>query len=98
MGNNTSEVNDSLKAQAGGEGGPELYKYVNVQGTGLLISLMKTAAVTKDYTEIDDIIQNIVSKYLYNDGKGKDIPISELVLRRTNGVAPTAVPGRVRLD
>lgn len=92
MGNSASEVNDSLKAQAGGEGGPELYKYVNVSGTGQLISLMKTADVTKDFAEIDDIIKNIVSKYLYNDGRGQDVPISDIVLRRTNGKVPTAVP------
>lgn len=92
MGNNVSEVNDSLKAQAGGAGGPALYKYVDVQGTGLLISLMRTADVTKDYTEFDDIVKNVVSKYLYNDGKGKEVPIQELVLRRTNGVVPTAEP------
>lgn len=94
MGNNTSEVNDSLKAQAGGAGGPELYTYANVSGGGLLIDLMKTADITKDYTEIDEIIRTKVSKFLYNDGKGQDVPISELVLRRTNGKAPTAVPGK----
>ena len=73
MGNNTSDVNDSLKAQAGGEGGPELYKYVNVSGGGKLITLMKQADVTKDYAEIDNIIRNEIVKYLYNNGQGDNV-------------------------
>ncbi len=36
MGNTTSDVNDSLKAQADSENGPDLYKIVNVNGSGEL--------------------------------------------------------------
>ncbi len=73
MGNNVSEVNDSLKAQAGGEGGPELYKYVDVKGGGLLIKLMKVADVTKDYAEFDEILTAVIATYLYEGGKGKEV-------------------------
>ena len=73
MGNNVSEVNDSLKAQAGGAGGPELYKYVNVSGTGELVALMRKADIDKDYTKFDEIVKNVISTYLYNDGKGADV-------------------------
>jgi len=83
MGNNVSEVNDSLKAQAGG-GGPELYKYVNVSGTGILIELMKKADIDKDYTKFDDIVKNIVSKYLYNEGKGQDVWIFFVIRFKLN--------------
>jgi hypothetical protein len=73
MGNNVSEVNDSLKAQAGGEGGPELYKYVDVKGGGLLIKLMKVADVTKDYAEFDEILTAVIATYLYEGGQGMEV-------------------------
>lgn len=73
MGNTTSDVNDSLKAQADSENGPEIYKLVNVSGGGELTRLMKLAMQTKDFTEVDDLIKTEVIKYLYNDGKGEKV-------------------------
>lgn len=71
MGNTTSDVNDSLKAQADSEHGPELYKLANVNGGGILASMMKSAHIAKDYTEIDNFIQTEVKNYLYNNGQGE---------------------------
>ncbi len=73
MGNNQSDVNDSLKAQAGGEGGPEIYKYINVAGGGKLITLIKAAEQNKDYTELDNFIKTDVVNYLYNNGQGENV-------------------------
>jgi hypothetical protein len=73
MGNQASEVNDSLKAQAGGEGGPEVYKWVGMSSEGELVRLMKIAVQTKDYTPVDDFIRNVVVQSLYNNGEGEHV-------------------------
>lgn len=73
MGNTTSDVNDNLKAQADSEHGPELYKLMNVNDGGILTNMMKQALKSKDYTELDDFIQNEVVKYLYNEGNGENV-------------------------
>ena len=73
MGNTTSDVNDSLKAQADSENGPEVYRLINVGGTGKLATLMKTAAQNKNYSEVDSFIETEVIKYLYNEGKGAQV-------------------------
>jgi hypothetical protein len=73
MGNTTSDVNDSLKAQADSENGPEIYKLVNVNAGGILAQLMKKAIQSKNYTEIDAFIKTEVVKYLYNGGNGADV-------------------------
>jgi hypothetical protein len=73
MGNTTSDVNDSLKAQADSENGPELYKLVNVSGCGELARLMKHAVQNKNYRVIDQFIRAEVPKYLYNEGKGEQV-------------------------
>lgn len=70
MGNSESEVNDSLKAQAGGAGGPELYKWIAVGGGGIIFNAMRDAMQSKDFSEVDSLIQNEMPKYLYNDGEG----------------------------
>ena len=73
MGNTTSDVNDSLKAQADSENGPELYKIANVNGGGELVRLMKTAITIKNYSEVDNFIRTEVIKYLYNNGLGEEV-------------------------
>ena len=70
MGNSESEVDNSLKAQAGGAGSPELYKWIAVGGGGIIFDAMKEAMLTKDFSEVDSLIQNEIPKYLYNDGEG----------------------------
>jgi len=73
MGNTSSDVNDSLKAQADSENGPEIYKLVNVNAGGILAQMMKKAIQTKNYKEIDEFIKTEVVKYLYNEGNGADV-------------------------
>ncbi len=73
MGNTTSDVNDSLKAQADSENGPELYKIVNVSGGGELARLMKQAVQARNYRKVDQFIRTEVVKYLYNEGKGEHV-------------------------
>ena len=73
MGNTTSDVNDSLKAQADSENGPELYKLANVNGSGILATLMKNSLKNKDFTELDNFIRTEVVKFLYNKGEGENV-------------------------
>jgi hypothetical protein len=75
MGNTTSDVNDSLKAQADSENGPDVYKLVNVSGGGELARLMKIATANKNYTELDNYIKTEIPKFLYNEGKGEKVNI-----------------------
>lgn len=73
MGNTTSDVNDSIKAQADSVNGPDLYKLVNVNDGGELARLMKVAVTTKNYSDVDNLIRTEVVKYLYNEGKGEHV-------------------------
>jgi hypothetical protein len=56
--------------------------YCVVIGGGLLVDMMKRAAQTKQYAELDHAIKTKVEPYLYNKGQGRLIPISRLVLLR----------------
>lgn len=51
-------------------------------GGGLLVELMKQAAQTKQFAELDHAIKTKVEPFLYNKGAGKKIPIWKLVLLR----------------
>ena len=85
MGNSISDVNDSLKAQAGGTGGPELYKLVSMSSQGgELISLMENAVHTKDYSIVDNFIRTEVVKYLYNYGDGEQVNLNLLKILKFN--------------
>jgi hypothetical protein len=53
-----------------------------IAGGGLLVDMMKRAAQTKQYAELDHAIKTKVEPYLYNKGQGSLIPISRLVLLR----------------
>lgn len=46
------------------------------------MDMMKRAAQTKQYAELDHAIKTKVEPYLYNKGDGRLIPISRLVLLR----------------
>ncbi|CAF0929774.1 unnamed protein product [Brachionus calyciflorus] len=93
MGNTTSDVNDSLKAQADSENGPDLYKLVNVNDGGELARLMKIAITTKNYSDVDNFIRTEVIKYLYNNGEGEDVPIEKIVMRRSGDKISKQIPG-----
>ncbi|KAL5011500.1 hypothetical protein ScPMuIL_010051 [Solemya velum] len=81
---NTEVVADGVKAQGDSES-CELYKLVDLKGGGQLIDMMKKARWTKNYQDVDEKIKNELIQYLYNGGKGKMIPISDLVMKRNNG-------------
>lgn len=51
-------------------------------GGGLLVDMMKRAAQNKQYAELDHAIKTKVEPFLYNKGKGRLFPISQLVLLR----------------
>ncbi|XP_006816006.1 transient receptor potential cation channel subfamily V member 6-like [Saccoglossus kowalevskii] len=60
----------------------KLYDLVNLKGGGSLVDLMREARRSDDYSKLDEAIKREVPKYLYNDGDGEYIPISQLVTRR----------------
>ena len=53
-----------------------------LSGGGLLVELMKRAAQTKQYAELDHAIKTKVEPFLYNKGQGKKMPVSQLVTMR----------------
>ena len=74
MGNSSSDVNDSVKAQAGGEGsGPPILKIVNLNGSGELIELWKEALVRKEYDQVDAYLRDTLPSWMYNDGNGENV-------------------------
>ncbi|EDS45718.1 TRP channel protein nanchung [Culex quinquefasciatus] len=81
MGNTESNVTSGVKKQAG-VSTQALYKFVNLKGGGLLVDMMKRAIQNKQYAEIDHAIKTKVEPFLYNKGKGKYIPVAQLVYLR----------------
>ncbi|KAK5646070.1 hypothetical protein RI129_004534 [Pyrocoelia pectoralis] len=81
MGNTESNVTSGVKKQAGASM-QAIYKLCDMKGGGLLVELMKRAVQNKQYAEIDHAIKMKIEPLLYNKGKGKYIPISQLVLLR----------------
>ena len=73
MGNASSDVNDSLKAQADSGANVEMFKILNLGSEGALEVLMKEASKSKNYTQVDEYIKTEVSKFLYNDGQGEHV-------------------------
>ncbi|XP_076672805.1 transient receptor potential cation channel subfamily V member nanchung isoform X2 [Andrena cerasifolii] len=81
MGNTESNVSSGVKKQTDASS-IVLYKLVDMKGGGLLVDMMKRATQTKQYAELDHALRTKVEPYLYNNGKGKWIPIDKLVLLR----------------
>lgn len=59
MGQAESNVTSGVKKQAG-TSTQALYKFVNLKGGGLLVDMMKRAAQSKQYAEIDHAIKTKV--------------------------------------
>ena len=57
----------------------ELYKYVDLSGGGNLVDEFRKAQATKNFSEVEKLIERFREKFLYNNGAGKDIEIRELV-------------------
>ncbi|XP_073981957.1 transient receptor potential cation channel subfamily V member nanchung isoform X2 [Rhodnius prolixus] len=81
MGNAESNVTSGVKKQAD-TSSIKIYKLVDLKGGGLLVEMMKRAAQSKQYAELDHAIKTKVEPFLYNKGQGKLMPISQLVLMR----------------
>ncbi|KAI3383722.1 hypothetical protein SNEBB_005561 [Seison nebaliae] len=85
MGNSTSDVAAGVRAQANSDGaGPELYNYVTLSRNTDLIAITRKAQRTKDFTEVDNIIENEVCRFLYKDGKKQKVEL-ERILEFKNG-------------
>lgn len=66
MGQAESNVTSGVKKQAG-TSTQALYKFVNLKGGGLLVDMMKRAAQSKQYAEIDHAIKTkVCHNILYN--------------------------------
>ena len=57
----------------------ELYKYVDLNGGGNLVEAYRRAQATKNFSEVEELIEGFREKFLYNEGAGKDIDVAELV-------------------
>ncbi|XP_068746067.1 transient receptor potential cation channel subfamily V member 5-like [Montipora capricornis] len=61
------------------KGSNELYDYVDLNGGGKLVEAFRRAQRTKDFHEVEELMEGFRSKFLYNDGAGKEIDVAELV-------------------
>uniref|UniRef100_A0A1I7U767 ANK_REP_REGION domain-containing protein n=1 Tax=Caenorhabditis tropicalis TaxID=1561998 RepID=A0A1I7U767_9PELO len=86
MGTNSSKVVDG-----GGEAekivqtiseNKNIYKMVDMHGGGVLIKLARKCKEIDSFELLDAYIDQEVRKYMYNGGKGKLMPIAELVKER----------------
>ncbi|CAA96679.5 Ion transport domain-containing protein [Caenorhabditis elegans] len=59
-----------------------LYSLVDEQGGGILSPWIKYARSSGDYSILEEYLDTAVKSYLYNGGKGKLVPISQLVTIR----------------
>lgn len=57
----------------------ELYDYVDLYGRGNLVDAFRRAQATKNFSEVEELVDGFREKFLYNNGAGKDIEIRELV-------------------
>lgn len=57
----------------------ELYEYIDLNGGGNLLEAFRRAQATKNFSEVEELIEGFRSKFLYNEGAGKDIDVAELV-------------------
>ena len=79
MGNRSSSgVTSGVKDQAAGVT-KELYYYIDLNGGGKLVELMKKANRTKNFDELQRYIKTHMEKFLYNGGNGKRVHIQEIV-------------------
>ena len=83
-----SNVSDGVKKQA--EGDTIVYQFIDVKGGGELVDLLKAAARSKKYTELDERIRDGFRPFLYNEGQGEFVHVSDLVHARRFGTLPNA--------
>lgn len=71
----------------------ELYDYVDLNGGGNLVDEFRKAQATKNFSEVEKLIEGFREKFLYNKGDGKEIEIKELVQWRRQSRA-SEVPSK----
>ena len=92
MGNTHTQVTSGIKKQAAGM--TEMYNFTDLKGGGELVELMKKANRTKNYRELDDKIRNELKRFLYRDGAGKVVRVSEIVAARCKEQGLTNIGGK----
>uniref|UniRef100_A0A158P7D7 ANK_REP_REGION domain-containing protein n=1 Tax=Angiostrongylus cantonensis TaxID=6313 RepID=A0A158P7D7_ANGCA len=81
------DVSQSIEPPNGDVGGRlrenmKLYDMVDLHGGGEMMTMMRYAKATKDYSFVDHHIKTRISEFLLNNEKGKLFPITELVTLR----------------
>ena len=66
----------------GQERGKAMYELISTTGGGELVELLKEATKTKDFSTVEIRIRETITPFLYNEGKGKIVHISDIVLAR----------------
>uniref|UniRef100_A0A7E4VKI6 Ion_trans domain-containing protein n=1 Tax=Panagrellus redivivus TaxID=6233 RepID=A0A7E4VKI6_PANRE len=59
-----------------------MYNLVDESGGGILMPWVKYGLKTKDFSILEEFCDTMVKYFMYNDGSGKFVPVSELVMIR----------------
>ena len=69
------------------------YHLVNLNGEGILVALANQARHTQNYAELDKIIKCKIGPFLYEEGNGKQLPVSEMIRYRSRSRPICQIPG-----
>lgn len=61
----------------------ELYELVDLTNGGRLVHAFRKAKSTKDFSQVDEMIDGL-KKFLYQNGEGKNVSVSDLIEKRRN--------------
>jgi ankyrin repeat protein len=90
MGNTQSEVTAGAKKQADFDPNVnKIYSLLDLKKGGILVAIMREAFRTRDFSKVDDKIRDLVTPFLYNEGRGKMIPISRIIRMRNKERPPS---------
>ena len=73
------------------------YHLVDLKGEGILVALANEARHTQNYSELDKIIKCKIGPFLYEEGNGKQLPVSEMIRYRSRS-RPTCQISRSRTE
>ena len=59
----------------------EFYELADLANGGRLVQAYRRAQSTKDFSEVNDLIEGL-QKFLYQNGEGKKVPVSDLIVKR----------------
>src|SRR5438105_4839982 len=90
MGNTQSEVTAGAKKQADFDPTTtKIYSLLDVKKGGVLVELMRDAFRRRDFSDVDDKIRELVTPFLYNEGRGKRIPVARIIRMRNRERPPS---------